>query len=114
MKEPDMKQALEGIARAGVGENLNLWPAIQARLRERRSFVSTLRAQPMLAILLVLLIVLVLTGAAYAIGILSGYLPGVGFVQRNSLRVLAEPVNQTRQGITVSIEQVTVDSQRTV
>ncbi len=114
MKELGMKDALENIARAGVPEKFNMWPEIEARLNERKSFIKTLRARPLLAIIIVLLIVLLLTGVAYAIGLLTGYIPGVGFVQENSLRVLAEPVSQTRQGITVTIEQVTVDSGRTV
>ncbi len=114
MKGPGMKDALENIARAGVAEKINLWPEIEARLIERRSFVNTLRTRPLLAISIVLLIVLLLTGAAYAIGLLTGYLPGVGFVQRSSLRVLAQPVSETRGGITVTIEQVAADAERTV
>lgn len=76
--------------------------------------MQTLRARPALAILLAFLALLLLTGVAYAIGRLTGYIPGVGFVQTNSLRVLAEPVSQTRDGITVSIEQVFVDAERTI
>jgi len=40
--------------------------------------------------------------------------PGIGFVQTNNLRVLAQPVSQTHQGVTVTVEQVTVDSDRTI
>ena len=76
--------------------------------------MQTLRARPALAIAIVILALLLLTGVAYAIGRLTGYIPGVGFVEKNSLRVLAEPVSQTRDGITVSIEQVFVDSERTI
>jgi WD40-like Beta Propeller Repeat len=109
-----MKYALENIARSGAREPINLWPKIEARLNERKSFVKTLRTHPMLAVLIVILIVLLLTGAAYAIGLLTGYIPGIGFVQTSSLRMLAEPVSQTRQAVTVTIEQVVVDAQRTV
>jgi len=114
MNELGMKDALENIARAGVPEKINLWPEIEALLNKRRSFVRTLRARPLLTILVVLLIILLLTGAAYAVGLLTGYIPGIGFVQTNDLRVLAEPVSQTRQGVAVTIEQVVVDTQRTV
>lgn len=76
--------------------------------------MQTLRARPALAILLAFLALLLLTGVAYAIGRLSGYIPGVGFVQTNALRVLAKPVSQTQAGITVSIEEVFVDSERTI
>ncbi|MHB8779034.1 MAG: eIF2A-related protein [Anaerolineales bacterium] len=76
--------------------------------------MQTLRARPVMVIVIVLLALSLLTGVVYAIGRLTGYIPGVGFVQTNSLRVLAEPVSQTREGITVSIEQVVVDSERTI
>lgn len=76
--------------------------------------MQTLRARPVMVIVIVLLALSLLTGVVYAIGRLTGYIPGVGFVQKDSLRVLAEPVSQTREGITVSIEQVVVDSERTI
>jgi hypothetical protein len=43
-----------------------------------------------------------------------GYIPGIGFVESGSIRVLAEPVSVTREGITLTLEQVVVDSARTV
>ncbi len=76
--------------------------------------MQTLRARPALAIILAFLALLLLTGVAYAIGRLTGFIPGIGFVQKDSLRVLAEPVSQTQDGITVSIEQVFADSERTI
>lgn len=114
MKANRMKDALENIARGGVPENINLWPRIESRLEQRNSFMQTLRARPVMVIVIVLLALSLLTGVVYAIGRLTGYIPGIGFVQANSLRVLAEPVSQTREGITVSIEQVVVDSERTI
>jgi len=114
MKNNRMKDALENIARRGVSENINLWPRIAAGLDERKSFMKTLRARPVMAIVLVLLALAFLTTVAYAIGRLTGYIPGVGFVQTNSLRVLEKPVSQTQEGITVTIEQVVVDSERTI
>jgi len=76
--------------------------------------MQTLRARPLMAIVIVILALLLLTGVVYAIGRLTGYIPGIGFVQTNSLRVLAEPVSQTREGISVTIEQVIVDAERMV
>src|SRR5512142_3055096 len=114
MTDKPMKGVLASIARRGVPEHIDLWPGIRARVAQKRTLMNTLQARPVLAILLVLVVILLLTGAAYAVGMLTGYLPGVGFVERNSLRVLAEPVSQTRDGITVTIEQVTADGARTV
>ena len=114
MKEDRMKDALENIARGGIPENTNLWPRVEARLDKRSSFMQSLRARPVMVIVIVLLALSLLTGVVYAIGRLTGYIPGIGFVQTNSLRVLAEPVSQVQEGITVTIEQVVVDSERTI
>jgi hypothetical protein len=104
---------LDAAARPYVPDELDLFPRIAARL-ERKSFMQTLRARPVLAILVVLLALILLSGVVYAIGRSLGYLPGVGFVEPSSLRVLTEPVSQTRGGVTVSIAQVVADSERTV
>lgn len=43
-----------------------------------------------------------------------GYVPGVGFVdQEGGLRVLEAPVSQTRDGITITIEDGLIDAERT-
>ena len=45
---------------------------------------------------------------------LFGYLPGVGIVDQSApLRVLAEPVSLTREGITVSVNQATLTASQT-
>ncbi len=44
---------------------------------------------------------------------LFGYIPGVGIVDQNSpIRLLAEPVSITRDGITVSVNQVVLTGNR--
>ena len=53
--------------------------AAQASARQRKTFMQTLRARPVFILLLVLLALALLTGAAYAIGRLSGFIPGFGF-----------------------------------
>jgi hypothetical protein len=108
------RDVLDSVARQNIPEDLDLFPGVAARLNQRRTFMQTLRARPVLAMVLALLALLLLTGVAYAIGRLTGFIPGIGFVQTHSLRVLAEPVRQTRDGITVSIEQVVADSERTI
>ena len=47
--------------------------------RNQRFFIRSLRTRPALAILLVILALLLLSGVAYAIGRLSGFIPGFGF-----------------------------------
>jgi hypothetical protein len=114
MKDNRMKDALENIARRGVPENTNLWPGIAARL-ERKSFMLTLRSRPLVAILLALLILLVLSGVVYALGRSLGYIPGIGLVDQSApLRVLAEPVTLTRDGIVVTVEEAVLSSDKTI
>jgi hypothetical protein len=46
---------------------------------------------------------------------LFGYIPGFGIVDQNtSLRILAEPVTQTRAGITLTVKQAFLTSDKTV
>jgi len=114
MKENRMKDALENIARRGVPEDVNLWPRIAVEFDERKSLMNTLRARPIVTIIVILLVMLILTTVAYAIGRLTGYIPGVGLVDRSGLlRVLAEPVSVTREGVTVTIKNVVIASDKT-
>jgi len=114
MKDNRMKDALENIARRGVPENTNVWPGISARL-ERKSFMLTLRNRPIVAILIALLSLLVLSGVVYAIGHSLGYIPGIGLVDQSApIRVLAEPVSQTQDGITVKVEEAVLSVDKTV
>jgi hypothetical protein len=106
---------LDAAASLRIPDDLDLFPAVKAQLAQRRTFMQTLRARPALALMLTVLALLLLTGVAYAIGRSLGYLPGIGFVEPGAeLRVLAETVSQRREGVTVTIEQVVVDVERTV
>lgn len=70
-----------------------------------------------LAVLLILLAAILAIGPQRVLAqVLDwlGYVPGVGFVnQEGGLRVLANPVSQTRDGITVTIEDGLVDAENT-
>lgn len=108
MSEKHVKDALESIARRGVPENTNLWPALAAHL-ERKSPMTTLRSRPMLAVLIALFVLLALSGVAYALGRAFGYIPGVGLVENTGdMRVLAGPASATRDGVTLTITQALV------
>ena len=113
MKQKSYREILDSVASDSLKEQANLWPQIAAQL-ERKSFMKTLRTRPLMAIVLTLLTLLALTGVAYAIGKSLGYVPGLGVVDQNTpLRVLAGPVSQTRDGVTVTVEKGTSDSQKT-
>jgi len=106
---------LDSAANLRISDNLDLFPSVAERINQRKAFMQTLRARPGLAVMLAILALLLLTGVAYAIGRLAGYIPGVGIVdQSEPLRVLAEPVTVTRDGITLTVEQVVLSADKTV
>lgn len=105
MNEKRMKTVLENIAHRGVPENTNLWPIISAQL-ERKSPMNAFRTRPFVAVMIALLALLALSGAAYALGKALGYIPGLGVVDQNTpFYVLAKPVAQTRDGVTVTVKE---------
>jgi hypothetical protein len=113
MNQRSYQEVLDSAAADALHEPVNLWPEITARL-ERKSPMLTLRTRPIVALLLALLILLALSGVAYALGRMFGYIPGVGIVDQSApLRILAEPVVAEREGLTVTISEVIADSNRT-
>jgi hypothetical protein len=118
--------ALEALARRNIPENTDLWPRIAAitlspspkglgAQAERRSFMQNLRARPALIILLALISLALLTGVVYAVGRSLGYIPGIGLVEQGSLiRVLAEPVTVTRDGITLTVTDAILTADKTI
>jgi hypothetical protein len=110
MKENGMKEALENIVRRAVPEDLNLMPSIAVRL-ERKSLMTTIRASPVVTILIVLVLLALLTGAVYAIGKSTGFIPGVGFTEGN-VYVLSTPVVANANGITVSVKNAVYDESK--
>ena len=74
-------------------------------------FMQTLRARPALALIIILLALSLFTGAAYAIGRLAGFIPGFGFTA-GDVSVLNAPVEQTVNGITISVEKAVSDGNR--
>ena len=81
--------------------------------RQRMNFMQTLRAKPVFAILFVLLALALLTGIAYAVGRLSGFIPGFGFVSdASTARVLEAPAEVSENGITFRVERSADDSTR--
>lgn len=110
MNDKLMKDALDGIARRGVPENTNLMPRIAAQL-ERKTPMTTLRTRPVMAMLIAFLILLTLSGVAYAIGRSLGYLPGLGVVDQNTpFRILEKPVSATRDRVTVTVKKAVLNT----
>lgn len=107
-----VKTALDAIARRGVSENTNLMPRIAAQL-ERKSPMNMFQTRPLTVLVIALLALLVLSGVVYAAGLSLGYIPGYGLVDRNAQAlVLAAPVSQTRDGVTITINQMMLTSEK--
>ena len=113
MNKNHMKAVLENIARRAVPEDMNLMPHISARLK-RKSFMTTLRAKPVLLATMVLLALVLLTGIVYAIGNLFGYVPGIGLVDQSTpIRVLETPLEVKQAELTVTVLKVVADASQT-
>lgn len=111
--EERLRQTLDGIAARQVSGTTNLWPRIAAAIDERKSFMKTLRARPLVAILVAILVLLLLSGVAYAIGRLSGFIPGFGFTSdAGAVYMLKETVSAESGGVTIRVEKAVHDGSR--
>ena len=102
---------------------LGQWGQLAAAFRPRQAESGPVRflarhrwAAAAAALLLVATVVLSILGPQRVwAGLLDllGYVPGVGFVELDETRVLAAPVEVTRDGITLRVEQVLAGPDRT-
>lgn len=117
MKTRSYSQILDSIAKDQVRPDLDLAPAITAKIQKRKGFSMRSRMKLMAAILLVPIAFLIMSftvpGVKAAIERWFGYIPGVGLVHEGQIRILAEPVKITREGVTVTVDQVIIDQERT-
>ncbi len=103
-------QLLDAIARQHIPDDADVYPQIAARVQ--RTPQRRLRLQ---VVLLLVVLLLLLAGVVYAAGRSLGYWPGLGVVAPGEgLRVLTQPAAQTREGVTVRIEQGFGDAEKTV
>lgn len=106
MNKKPYHDILDSAAADSLSRNADLWPKIAAKL-ERKSPMFTLRTRPAMAVLIALIVLLALSGVAYAIGRSLGFIPGIGMVeQASSMRTIAEPVSIEREGIRFTIVNV--------
>src|SRR5688572_22134922 len=94
---PELESALNDFHTAPVADaafaarlESDLLQRAAATPTRRSSLMHTLRARPLVALVIVILALLLLSGVAYAIGNLFGYIPGLGIVEQGApIRVLA-------------------------
>jgi hypothetical protein len=117
MKRKSYSQVLDHVARDQMIANTDLAPRILAQIQKGKNAKMNPRMKVFAVVVVALLVigVVLMNVAAVRAAIQSwfGYVPGIGLVSEGQIRVLAEPVSVTRDGITLKIEHVLVDSTQT-
>ena len=104
---------LDEVAADFIPGDLNLLPTL-IPVDSKGSHKLSLKAHPVLTIIIVVLALTLVTGVVYAIGRSLGYIPGFGLVERGSpIRVLAEPAISTRDGVSVAVVRAYLSEDRT-
>ncbi len=118
MNRKPYSQILDYIARDHMAENTDLAARILVRIQKGKGSTMQPRMKMFVTAVLVLLVLIITLASVPAVRAAIqrwfGYVPDVGLVSEGQIRVLAEPVSVTRDGITLTVEQVVVDSERTI
>ena len=118
MNQKTYSQILDRVARESLAANTDLAPRILARIQKGKSTTMQLRQKVFATAFLVLLVLLIglvsVPSVRAAIQRWIGYAPGIGLISEGQIRVLAEPVSVTRDGITVTVEDMWAASDRTL
>lgn len=118
MNEKRYSHILDVVAGDQVPGDLDLAPNILTRIQKKKGIpmqprTRVITAATLAAIVLLIVLFSTVPGLAEAVGRWFGYVPGVGFVREGQIRTLAGPVSLTREGVTVTVEQVVLDPERT-
>ncbi len=82
-----------------------------SQLKPKRSYLNMLLARPFLAIIIAILTLIVITGIAFALGRLTGFIPGFGFTSEGApVNILVEPVEETLGGTTLHLQKAVNDN----
>jgi hypothetical protein len=117
MNRKSYSQILDHVARDLMAAYPDLAPRILARIQKGKSTTMQLRQKAFVTVLLILLVLLIglvsVPSVKAAIQRWIGYAPGIGLISEGQIRVLAEPVSVTRDGVTLTVEEVWAASDRT-
>lgn len=108
---------LHAIALNLAPHDTDLLPRIRAAYQKQKRMRPLRRIAVAILMILLTFTILLLTvpDVAMAMRRIFGFIPGVGIVDQSTLiRVLAEPVSMTRDGITLTVEQAILTSDKTV
>ena len=109
MNKKTYSQILDRVARDHVPEGTDLAPRILARIQKGKITAMQPRTKKFVTAVLVLLVLMIVLANVPAVRAAIqrwiGYAPGVGLISEGQVRVLAEPVSITREGITLTVEE---------
>ncbi len=118
MKNTRYSQILNSLIEDQIPANLDLAPKILSKIRMQKGAMMNRRKKVLIPTALVVMMMAVITVTVPAVADTLqrwiGYIPGFGQVQDNALRTLAEPKSQTVNGITLSVNEVTASSDKTM
>ena len=120
VKEQQITETLQQIARQGVPDGVDLWPAIKARLQPRRRPTHRRRLMPatrlvwaFLAVALILAFGAVAYAVAPTVARLFQHEPGLEYVAQADL-VQELALSQMVDGVTVTLERTYADANRII
>ncbi len=116
-RQIESSHLLESAAQSLAPHSTDLLPRIRAAYQKEKRMKPVRRIIAAILIVLLAFTILFLTvpDVAMAMRRIFGFIPGVGIVDQSTMiRVLAEPVSMTRDGITLTVEQVVLTSDKTV
>ncbi len=116
-RQIESSHLLESAAQSLAPHNTDLLPRIRAAYQKEKRMKPIRRITAAILIVLFAFTILFLTvpDVAMAMRRIFGFIPGVGIVDQSAtIRVLAEPVSMTRNGITLTVEQAILTSDKTV
>ncbi len=116
MKKSKYSRILDNVLDEQVPQDHHLAPQILARLQKNKGANMSKRMKVLVPVLTVMLAILLFTvpAVAQAIQRWIGYVPGFGLVQEGTVRVIDQPVEITKDGITLTVTEVTSSSKKTI
>ena len=108
---------LESVAQSLAPHNADLLPRIRAAYQKEKRMRPVRRITAAIFMVLLAFTILFLTvpDVVMAMRRIFGFIPGAGIIDQSAtIRVLAESVSMTRDGITLTVEQAILTSDKTV
>jgi hypothetical protein len=118
MKNSKYSQFLNSLIDDQIPSNLDLAPKILSKIQMQKGAKMNRRKKVLIPTALVILMMSMITVTVPAVADTLqrwiGYIPGFGQVQDNAIRTLSEPQTQTVDGITLSVNEVTASTDKTM